>query len=298
MERLQEAIEKARDQREGKIGQIANQSPARPEAKDEAIPAEKDKKGRIEREEGKESKEGEVVGSLVSEQQPEPAKVTYSKTRRIDVDEATLKKNRIIAGFHHDQRVEYYRQLRSQVLSEMNQNNWNTLAITSPGENAGKTLTSINLAVSIAQEVNQTVMLVDLDLRKPNVHESFGVDVEKGIVDCLFHNEPMEDILFNPGFPRLVIMPGRALGRHSSELLTSPEMNGFLQEVKTRYQSRIIIFDLPPLLRNDDALVFTPNVDASLLVIEDGVTTPDDITRSIQLLGRSHLIGTILNKAR
>lgn len=75
-------------------------------------------------------------------------------------------------------------------------------------------------------------------------------------------------------------------------------MKSFMAEITGRYPDRIIIFDLPPLLRNDDAIVFVPNVDACLFVVEDGATKPEDIERSMQLLKRSQLIGTVLNKAR
>ena len=75
-------------------------------------------------------------------------------------------------------------------------------------------------------------------------------------------------------------------------------MQTFLNDITGRYPNRIIIFDLPPLLRNDDALVFVPKADASLLVVEEGVTTPDDIERCMQLMNKSQVLGTILNKAR
>ena len=75
-------------------------------------------------------------------------------------------------------------------------------------------------------------------------------------------------------------------------------MQSLVQDMRGRYADRIIVFDLPPLLRNDDAMVFVPNADACLLVVEDGATRPDDIERSVQLLQHTQLIGTILNKAR
>ena len=206
--------------------------------------------------------------------------------------------NRVIAGDIDDPRVEAYRQLRSQVLSSMTRNKWQTLAISSAQENAGKTLTAINLAICISQEVAQTVMLVDLDLRDPNVHTTLGIDIDKGIVDHLLDGEPLENILINPEFPRMVVLPGIPQGRHSSEILSSPEMTSFMNDITSRYPDRIIIFDLPPLLRNDDAMVFVPKADAWLLVVEDGATSAYDLERSLQLLGQSRVIGTVLNKAQ
>jgi protein-tyrosine kinase len=302
MDPLQQAIEKAREQREGEIGKTpAAGAPAAgapaggappprpPQAADQ--PGESPA-GSVPREEHAPPRKpnGQAL--------PTPSQVRYSSTRLVEPEDAVLARNRVIAGETHDPRVEAYRQLRSQVLASMKRNGWRTLAITSAHENAGKTLTALNLAISISQEVSQTVMLVDLDLRKPNVHTTLGVDVDKGIVDHLQRGEPIENILLNPGYPRLVVLPGLPQGRHSSEILTSPEMKAFMQDITTRYPDRIIIFDLPPLLRNDDAMVFAPNADACLLVVEDGVTTPAEIERSLQLLKQTQLIGTILNKAR
>jgi protein-tyrosine kinase len=289
MEPLQEAIERARLQREGTIGKTV--APGTTKSRDRA---------------GDSLTQDST--SVVSESKPRsnedarplplPSQVRYSTTRLIEPSAKNLLHNRVIAGEIHDPRVEAYRQLRTQVLAEMKRHDWRSLALTSAHEDAGKTLTAVNLAICIAQEANQTVLLVDLDLRTPSVHTTLGIDITKGIVDHLLHDEPIENILINPGYPRLVVLPGLPQGRYSSEMLTSSKMKSFMTDITSRYPDRIIIFDLPPLLRNDDAIVFVPNVDACLFVVEDGATKPEDIERSMQLLKHSQLIGTVLNKAR
>ena len=224
--------------------------------------------------------------------------IQYTRTQTISLDDAVLEKNRVIAAFRNDPRAEVYRLLRGQVLTQLKSNNWNTLAITSPGENAGKTLTAVNLAIAISQEVNHTVMLVDLDLRSPSVASTLGFEPRKGIEDCILRGEPIENVIVNPQFNRLVVLPCRSLGEYSSELLTSPNMLALMDEIVSRYESRIIIFDLPPLLRNDDALVFTQLVNASLLVVENGVNTSDELKRCMYLLKNSTLMGAVVNKVR
>ena len=272
MERIQQAIEKAREQRQGNIGLS------------EQVLTSTDKN---------EEKSQKVTFSAEI-----PDDIRYSKTRTVDVDTDVLKENRIVMVTPDDSHVEPYRQLRTQILKLMEDNHWNTLAITSAHENAGKTLTAINLSIAMSREVNHTVMLVDLDLRKPSIAETLNIHVEKGLIDYLNGDAELEELLINPEYPRLVVLPGRALGKYSSELLSSPEMRRLVTEIRNRYKSRIIIFDLPPLLRNDDALMFTPTVDATLVVVEDGVTTEKDLNRAVQLLEGSNLVGTILNKAR
>lgn len=300
MERVRDAIARAREQRESLQGENTGEDggPENPGTGSAAeLPAEASVGAQAEAR-SRAPVVRETARPTSRRGSVSPADIEYTRTRSETLEEKVLLKNRVVAGFRHDERAEVYRQLRSQIVPKMKANGWRTLAITSPNENAGKTLTAVNLAISISQEVNQTVLLVDLDLRSPSVHETLGVDTGKGIADCIIHGEPIENVLLNPQFKRLVVLPGRALGEYSSELLTSPNMQAIMDEIVGRYESRIIVFDLPPLLRNDDALVFTPKVDATLMVVEDGRTSASEIKRSLHLLENSNLIGTILNKAR
>ena len=228
---------------------------------------------------------------------PSVSEISYDTTRVQSLDPQVLEQNRIVTALEQDPRAEIYRQLRSQIIPRMQSESWQTLAITSPGENAGKTLTAVNLAIAIAREHNHTVLLVDLDLHSPSVDTTLGLDVEYGISDCLLNDVPIQEVLINPQIHRLVVLPGRGLNKYSSELLTSPKTGEIMSEIINRYKKRLIIFDLPPLLRNDDALIFTPKVDATLLVLEDGASNEEDINRCLHLLKDSNHIGTILNKA-
>lgn len=225
-------------------------------------------------------------------------KIEYTQTRSLKPRADLLKNNRIIAGIEHDKRAECYRQLRTQVLRKLRENQWRTLAVTSPNSHAGKTLTALNLAISLSMEVNQTVMLVDLDLRNPTVLEKLGIHAEFGLIDYLEGKAELKDVLINPGYERLVILPNLPGTAHRSELLSSPQMAELLRDIINRYESRIIIFDLPAMLDDDDAQVFAPYADATLLVVEDGVSKRSDIERSLQLLHGTPILGTVLNKAR
>jgi len=225
-------------------------------------------------------------------------KIEYTQTRTAKPRAEVLAKNRVIVGIEHDKRAESYRQLRTQVLHKLRENNWRTLAITSPNSHAGKTLTALNLAISLSMEVNQTVMLVDLDLRNPTVLDKLGITAQYGLIDYLEGKVELKDVLINPGFERLVILPNLAGTAQRSELLSSPQMGELLRDIINRYESRIIIFDLPAVLDDDDALMFAPHADALLMVVEDGVSKRSDIERALRLLQNTPLLGTVLNKAR
>lgn len=223
--------------------------------------------------------------------------ISYSKTRVVELDEKILRKNRVILGSTEDEAATAYKILRTQVEQRLAAQDWNAIAVTSGSANQGKTLTAVNLSIALAREIHRTVLLVDLDLRQPSVHELFDLNVKYGLTDHLLDDIPVGEILINPGIERLVILPAGRSVPNSSELVSSPKMQRLVDELKSRYPSRIIVFDLPPLLATDDTLAFSPYVDTTLLVVEDGKTTREELRRAVEMLESVHLLGTVLNKS-
>lgn len=219
------------------------------------------------------------------------------QARTVPVPLGVLEQNRVLTGLKDRTLTGAYKLLRTQVLQRMQQNGWSTLAVTGPREKIGKTLTAVNLAVSLAGSVNYTVFLVDLDLRRPGLHALFGYQPQYGIGDHLFRSVPLGDIAFSPGIERLTILPEIKPIEHSSEVLSSPAMRQFVNSLKGRNSTRIVVFDLPPLLAGDDVLAFSPLVDALLLVIEDGKTRREDLSRLLELVKDVSILGTVLNKS-
>ncbi len=223
--------------------------------------------------------------------------IAYAETRVETVSRETLEKNRVIAGFYNNPQSAVFRMLRTQVLQKMRGEHWQSLAITSPTASEGKSLVASNLAVAIAMELNQTVLLVDMDLRKPGIAKYFDLEPKRGIKDYLEGDMPLSSVLVNPGIKRLVILPGLGRAEDSAELLSSPKMASLVSDIKAQYDSRIIIFDLPPILQTDDVLLSAGYFDSTLLVLEDGKNSEADIKKSMQLLEGCHLMGTVLNKS-
>jgi len=209
-----------------------------------------------------------------------------------------MQERRLVMGLKNNPHADVFRQLRTNVLRQLREKNWTSIAVVAPTAACGKTFVAANLGIALAMEVNQTVLIVDADLRNPRVGWQFGLDVEKGLLDYLHSDIPVEDLLVNPGFDRLVVLPGRHTTSVSSEFLSLPKMSSLVEELKSKYQSRIILFDLPPLLTTDDALLFMPHFDAALLVVEDGKTTPEEVSRSLGILEETNLAGMVLNKTR
>lgn len=221
----------------------------------------------------------------------------YTKTKVVDISTATLRRSRIITAIEPGPYVDAYKVLRTRVLQKMRERGWNALAVTSPTKGAGTSVAAINLAISLALEINQTVLLVDADLRAPSIHKYFGFSPALGLTDYLLDQVPVEDILVHPrGIGRFVILPGSRGLVNSAEMLSSPRMNGLVRELKERYQSRIIVFDLPNLY-TADALAFIPQVDAVLMVLESGRTSQTDLATAVESLYGKPIVGSVLNKA-
>ena len=224
--------------------------------------------------------------------------ILYSKTRIVELDSAVLEKNKVICGSGTDEKTGAYKLLRTQILHRIREHNWKSLAIASPGAGDGRTLTAINLAISLARDVNHTVLLVDLDMRCPSIANYLGINPMAGIDDCLLDNVPVEEALFNPGIERLVVLPCRNAFSGSSELFSSPAMQKLAEELKARYPERLVIYDLPPLLARDDLLAFSPHVDAALLVAREGKTRKADLQRAMEMLQSVNIVGTVLNQSQ
>ena len=223
--------------------------------------------------------------------------VNYFQTRVVKLHADHLEKHHIIAFNKDVPAGEHFDLLRTKILQKMEAKGWRTLAITSPTMEAGKTLVAINLAMSIAQQTDKTAMLVDFDLRRPKLGAYLGIPMEKSLNDFLDGSAELQDVLVNPGIPRLVVLPTKSAVKKSSEILSSQRIANLINELRERYESRIVIFDLPPVLVADDVIALMPQIDCILMVIANGATTKREIEDSFHLLPAEKIIGTVLNKA-
>jgi protein-tyrosine kinase len=243
---------------------------------------------------------GEVNGATVTKLEPtlmpveEPAP---AQTRLVNLVEPELERNRIVARHGKATEADTFRILRTKVMQLMTRNNLRSIAVTSPRYGDGKSTIAINLAMSIALDVKQTVCLVDLDFRSPSVHRYLGINPEMGLCDYLLHDAPIADCLVRPSHERLVVLPTRRRLDNSSETLGAPKMAALAQELKSRYPDRIIIYDMPPLLAQDDAIGFLPHVDGVLLVVREGATKTDEVRQAMHVLSNTTVVGTVLNNA-
>jgi len=223
--------------------------------------------------------------------------IKYDQTKTVKLDTEYLSQHRIVSHQKGTQYTTPFDLLRTQVLQKMKENNWRTLAITSPNPAAGKTVVSINLALSIAQQTETTALLIDFDLRRPKIKDYLGLEIDTSLNDVLERETDVKEALVKADLSRLVILPVEKSIENSSELLSSNKVKSLIKEIKNRYEERIIIFDLPPLLNVDDTLAVLPEIDCVVMVIANGMSTKKEITESMQKLGAHNFLGVVLNRS-
>jgi protein-tyrosine kinase len=223
--------------------------------------------------------------------------ISYSITRSVPVNMETLQRNRLILGEEDHAIAEEYKLLRTRILQSTKGEQRNVLMVTGPLPGEGKTLTSINLAISISQEVEKAALLVDADLRYPSIHRYFGLSGEPGLVDHLENGVPLTEAFIHPeGLGNLLLLPAGRRISQGLELISSTRMKDLVQELKHFYPDRYVIFDFPPLLSYADALAFAPLADGIIIVVEAAKTAREDIDRSLQMLKEFPVLGFVLNK--
>jgi protein-tyrosine kinase len=213
-------------------------------------------------------------------------------------DPRHLEKHRIVAHQKHNPNSGAFDLLRTQVLHKMSRNGWNTLGVVSPSPGAGKTVVSINLALSIAQLKDRTSILLDFDLRRPSVFDYLGVKSEPSLNEVLAGEADFGEALVSPLLPTMSVIAANRPVPNSAELLSSAQMTSLLEEVKGRYADRVVIVDLPPILNADDAIAVMPNLDCILVVVGSGMSSRRELEDTLRYLPTTNLIGTVLNKAQ
>jgi len=221
----------------------------------------------------------------------------YTSSRSVQLDVASVLDNRLVAIDNRNQEVETYRILRSQILRSCEERGCGkTLMVTSAVSGEGKTVTAINLAMTLAKEFSQTALLVDCDFRQQQVHQMLSYPSDLGLADYLLRDTAFSDIVVWPGIEKLtVISGGKPIGA-SSELLGSPGMRRLIEEMKNRYPERYVIFDAPPVLSCSDALALAPLVDSIVVVVRADKTSRREIAKALDMLPREKVVGLVLNR--
>ncbi|GAB4173747.1 MAG: XrtA-associated tyrosine autokinase [Geothermobacteraceae bacterium] len=195
--------------------------------------------------------------------------------------------------------AEEYRKLQGQLMQLLASRPecWTVLLTSStPGE--GKSLTSANLAVSMARQLDHTVLLVDTDLRRSSIAQMFGLEGTPGLVQVLMGEARLEEALVHTGHGRLVLLPAGDGADNPVELLSSSQMKNLLRELRERYSDRLVLLDSPPVLAFADAAILATLADAVLYVVREGQTSKVQMQKGISLLPEGKVVGAVYNACR
>jgi protein-tyrosine kinase len=226
------------------------------------------------------------------------------KNIKIDLDRLS-KLGFITAGGGRSVVAEEFRIIKRPLIKkafsqrERSSNPGNLIMVTSslPGE--GKTFCSINLAMSIAMEMDHTVLLVDADVARPSVLKTLGVEAEGGLMDILLGEKlDLSDVMLKTNVNTLSILPAGRSHHHATELLASQSLNVLLEEIANRYADRIVIFDSPPLLLASEAHVLASKMGQIVVVVEAEKTTQRAVETSLQQLEGCESVNLIYNKSK
>ncbi|RJP77238.1 MAG: polysaccharide biosynthesis tyrosine autokinase [Desulfobacteraceae bacterium] len=196
----------------------------------------------------------------------------------------------------HSFESEQFKILRANILFPTSGKPPRMIMVTSAVPGEGKSFVASNLAISIAQNIDEHVLLMDCDLRLPSIHNRFHFESKTGLSDYLTGDVPLSSLLVKVGVDKLSILPGGKPPANPAELLSSEKMTQLLEEVKLRYEDRYIIIDSAPPQLTAESSALARQVDGIVLVINYGKTKRELISDLIEILGKEKIIGIVFNR--
>jgi len=231
---------------------------------------------------------------------------TGKATRKVDIDLARLRDmGMVTAAGGRTSLVEDFRIIKRPLLKRAftpqaaGERPGNLIMVTSslPGE--GKTYCAINLAMSIAMELDHTVLLIDADVARPSVMSRMGLPNQRGLMDLLVDDKlDLSDVLLKTNVETLSLLPAGTATPRATELLASQMMSSFVAEIASRYPDRIVIFDSPPLLLTSEAHVLASHMGQIVVVVESEKTTQHAVQEALRQLEGLNNVNLIYNKSR
>ena len=240
--------------------------------------------------------------------QDEPVQVPRAKptstAKHFTVNLAKLRQYGIVTPDEGKTRIaEQFRVIKRPLLKnafhpESKVKNGNMIMVTSSLAGEGKSFCAVNLAISIATEMDHTVLLIDADVARPTVPRILGLGTEKGLLDVLTDEKlDVSDVLIKTNIEKLTLLTAGTRHSYATELLASQGMGALMKEIGQRYHDRIVIFDSPPLLLTSEARVLATQMGQIVLVVEAERTPQQTVKESLRQIESCDVINLIYNKA-
>ena len=191
---------------------------------------------------------------------------------------------------------EIFKVLRAKILFPTAGSPPKSILVTSAAPGEGKSFTASNLAVNLAQNIENHVLLMDCDLRRPTIHKLFGFGTVEGLSENLSNGNRLSSLFLKTGIGKLTVLPSGKPPANPSELLSSEKMAGLIEELKNRYDDRFLIIDSPPPIVAPETTALAKLVDGIILVIKSGSTPLHLVEELIDTLGRKKILGAVINR--
>ena len=240
----------------------------------------------------------------------EPARAPVSpigraRSREVELDLARLEEAGYVIGANSTSRIaEEFRIVKRPVLTNIqtagkDMTRANMVMVTSSVPGEGKTFTAINLALSIAMEMDKRVLLVDADVAQPSIPHRLGLSPGKGLLDLLSDSSvTLAECLLRTNIDKFTILPAGTPHARSTELLASEAMSRLIADLTNRYPDRVVVFDTPPLLASSESRVLATYLGQVLFVVEADRTAQATISEALSTIESCPVVMTVLNKAR
>ena len=191
--------------------------------------------------------------------------------------------------------AEHFKVLRGNIMHPSDGRKIKSVLVTSALEQEGKTMVTCNLAVSIAQSLDPYVMLIDADVRRPNVHNMLGLSKIKGLTDYLQSSSELSEFLTKGPLDKMTVLQAGSTVRNPAELMTSEKMKHLIQEVRERYEDRFIVIDSAPINLAAETLIISQQVDAIIIVVRYGISDKNAIEEALSKIDRGKILGMVFN---
>jgi protein-tyrosine kinase len=251
----------------------------------------------------------EEAGARLESVEPragEPAPVETSRSRMVRIDLAALAaEGYVTPNAPRSVIADQFRVIKRPLLANASGKgpstvpNGNLVMVTSAMPGEGKSFTAINLAMSLAMELDHRVLLVDADVAKPSLLKKLGLPPGPGLLDLLQDSKiEMSDVMLRTNIDKLSLLPSGTPHAHSTELLASDAMTALIADMGRRYRDRIIIFDSPPLLQTTQARVLAVHMGQVVVVVQAETTLQSEVKHALSTIDACPIKLMVLNQAR
>jgi len=232
----------------------------------------------------------------------EPARRSAS----VEIDLARLERaGYLVPTLARSELAEEFRQIKrpllhhTQTADPATSGRASLIMVTSAVAGEGKTFCAINLAMSIAMEVDTSVLLVDADVVRPSIPSRLGLPQSRGLLDVLADPSiDLSEVMLRTNVPKLSILPAGTTNARATELLTSEAMDRLLTELATKYSDRVVIFDAPPLLLTTESKVLASRVGQVLIVVAASQTPRATVAQAFAAVESCPVVVSLLNRCR